>query len=1330
MKRLCLILCLFIGMSVYPAIASEILSVRRLNVGNGLSYNTATCCLQDSYGFIWIGTENGLNRYDGYNNRIYRSNSNHKYSLGNSHIKTLAELNQELWIGTENGIYIYRHTSDDFSHFDVPTQFGVIISSEIRKIVKTRNGLMWIATIGQGLFIYNPQTGTMKQDCVRNSFINDICEDEDGRVYVLSRQKGLMIYDEEGNRKPADPSLTEFTEGSGINFLQCIGGNLWFNQGNKLFCYQKLLGNTEVYGTSEKRLGTILCLVKYREKSLLVGTDKGIFALQLPQSTFEEINLPTGFLNIKQPHINDLMCDNEGNIWIMTNYNGVEIINNQLKRFEAYSIPATNTQPETDRKEVRAFYEDPQKKIWLGTSEGLWIFDPATKKFSEYPFENMPKHRLDICSLLPNKEELWIGTYKEGIYRLNIHTGKWKNYRYSQQMPHTIPSNDVLSLYQGHNGTIYVGTSIGLCRYRAETDNFLPIIQVGAMTAVTDILEDSQQHLWIATSNSGVFRMTTPKTGGTIWKHYKKVNQDSTSIISNSITNLFEDKNNQIWFGTNESGICHFSEANGHFSDLLPDNSTPLNGNMACAIRQDRYGDLWISSNNGIYRISPNNQKRIRQFTINDGLQSNQFLPKASLLSSDHKLYFGGINGFNILTPEDIKNNPHIPPVYIMEIDFPHINSQERNDNIGKALYTQKEIRLPYEYNTFSLRFAALSYEDPSNNQYSYRLKGVDKKWITNNSNHSASYTHLPPGEYEFQVKGANNDDVWNEQTTSLRIVITPPYWLSTPAYIAYVLLFLLIIGYVTYRWRLHIKRKYNQMMEEFRTTQEKEIYKQKISFFINLVHEIRTPLSLICLPLEKLRNEKTEDHGRHLSLIEKNVNYLLEITNQLLDFQKIENKQMKLNLKRHNVKTIINDLAEQFKDAASLKNLKLIVNLPAHEVEGMIDSDIVRKIIVNLMSNALKYATSTIELTLEETPGQITIHVDNDGPEIPEGQEEKIFQIFYQLPDHKKQMPGTGIGLAFSKSLAKTHQGTLSVQNLPTGGCSFTLSLPLGKSITETAEQAFMEKEESVADMNLPEEKRQTVLIVEDNIELQNEIREALGQWYKVYTANNGKEALEKLEMNDTTDVIVSDVMMPEMDGIEMCRHIKTNLAYSHIPVILLTAKTNLESKTEGMENGAEVYMEKPFSIRQLHSQIENLLKLRMAFHDLMLQSAGTAHQPPLSEYILSECDINFMKEVDATLTKNLDEESFSVDHLADAMNMSRTNFYRKVKTLTGMAPNVYIKNFRLNQAAELLAQNMRINEVMLRVGFIAPSYFAKCFKAKFGKLPKEYQNTLGKQE
>ena len=1329
MKRLFLILYFLVGISIYSTFASEILSIRRLNVENGLSYNTAICCLQDSYGFIWIGTENGLNRYDGYNNRIYRSDSNHKYSLGNSHIKTLAELNKELWIGTENGIYIYRHISDDFSHFDTATQFGVIISSEIRKILRTHNGLMWIATTGQGLFIYNPETKTMKQDCVWNSFITDICEDEDGRVYVLSRQKGLMIYDEDGNRKPVDTPLDEISKDTGISFLQCIGGNLWFNQGDKLYCYQKLLGNIEVYETNKKRFGTIFCLIKYGEKSLLVGTDKGIFSLQLPQRTFEEINLPTSFLNIKQPHINALMCDNEGNCWIMTNYNGVEIINNQLKRFEFYTIPATNAQLETERIEIRAFYEDSLKKIWLGTAKGLWKFDPITKNLKEYQFENMPQHQPDICCLLPNKEELWIGTYKEGIYRLNMNTGKWKNYRHSQQTPHTIPSNDVLSLYQGYNGTIYVGTNIGLCRYRAEADNFLPIIQVGAMTAVTDILEDSHQHLWIATSNNGIFRMRQLNTESTVWNHYKKTNQDTNSIISNSITSLFEDKDAQMWFGTNESGVCRFSKATEHFSVLLPNSQTPFTGNMACAIRQDRSGDLWISSNNGIFQIPQDNRKNIRQFTMNDGLQSNQFLPKASLLSSDNKLYFGGINGFNILSPENIKNNPYIPPVYIMEIDFPHINNKEEI-YLNNALYMQKEIRLPYEYNTFSLRFVALSYEEPLQNQYNYRLKGIDKKWITNTSNNSASYTHLPPGEYEFQVKGANNDGLWNERTALLRIVITPPWWLSISAYIAYALIFFLIIAYVTYRWRLHIKRKYNQMMEDFRTTQEKEIYKQKISFFINLVHEIRTPLSLICLPLEKLRNGKTEEHDKHLTLIEKNVNYLLEITNQLLDFQKIENKKMRLNLKKHDINTLIKDIAEQFKDAASIKGLTLSVSLPAFEVKAMVDNDIIRKIIVNLMSNALKYATSIINLNLEKSAGCIVIRVNNDGPQIPEEQQEKIFQIFYQIPNNKKQTPGTGIGLAFSKSLAESHQGTLSVENLPTGGCSFILSLPLRKA-TESLPEMKSTKSEGL-EPNIPqtENKRHTVLIVEDNIELQNEIHEALKQWYKVYTANNGKEALEKLETNDIIDIIISDVMMPEMDGIEMCQHIKTNLTYSHIPIILLTAKTNLESKIEGMENGAEVYMEKPFSIKQLYNQIENLLKLRMAFHELMLRSAGTTHEVPLSEYILSECDITFMKEVDTVLTKHLDEESFSVDNLADAMNMSRTNFYRKVKMLTGMAPNIYIKNFRLNQASELLAQNMRINEVMLRVGFMAPSYFAKCFKAKFGKLPKEYQNTISRQE
>ncbi len=572
---------------------------------------------------------------------------------------------------------------------------------------------------------------------------------------------------------------------------------------------------------------------------------------------------------------------------------------------------------------------------------------------------------------------------------------------------------------------------------------------------------------------------------------------------------------------------------------------------------------------------------------------------------------------------------------------------------------------------------------------------------------------------------------MWNDRTASLRIIITPPWWLSIPAYITYALALFFIIGYITYRWRMHVKRKYHQMMEDFRITQDKEIYKQKISFFINLVHEIRTPLSLICLPLEKLRDGKIEEHGKHLTLIEKNVSYLLEITNQLLDFQKIENKKMKLDLKRHDINAIIKDIAEQFKDAASIKGLELSVSLPAPEMEAIVDNDIIRKIMVNLMSNALKYAASMIELSLKESDGHIVICVSNDGPRIPEGQKEKIFQIFYQIPDDKKQMPGTGIGLAFSKSLAESHQGTLSVENLPSSGCSFILSLPLKRATEKLPEtESHPESEGFEPDLPQTKNKRHTVLIVEDNIELQNEIREALEQWYKVYTAGNGKEALEKLETNDATDVIVSDVMMPEMDGIEMCRHIKTNLTYSHIPIILLTAKTNLESKTEGMENGAEVYMEKPFSIKQLHNQIENLLKLRLAFHELMLRSAGTTHETPISEYIQSECDITFMKEVDTALTKHLDEESFSVDNLADAMNMSRTNFYRKLKMLTGMAPNIYIKNFRLNQAAELLAQNMRINEVMLRVGFMAPSYFAKCFKAKFGKLPKEYQNTINKQE
>ena len=460
---------------------------------------------------------------------------------------------------------------------------------------------------------------------------------------------------------------------------------------------------------------------------------------------------------------------------------------------------------------------------------------------------------------------------------------------------------------------------------------------------------------------------------------------------------------------------------------------------------------------------------------------------------------------------------------------------------------------------------------------------------------------------------------------------------------------------------------------------------------------------------------------------MDKNVNYLLGITNELLDFQKMESGTLHLNLKKSDIKELVSDVYNQFTSPAELKGIDLQLTVPEQELVSTVDRDKLSKILVNLMGNAIKYAHARIDLKLLVTDGGYEIQVNDDGPGIPNEQKQKIFEAFYQLPDDKVATAvGTGIGLAFAKSLAEAHHGTLSLENRMEGGSSFILSLPLETVVTESIPNEFAEMQMiDVEGKKMPDSefgnKRFIVLLVEDNVELLNLTRESLSDWFKVFSACNGKEALEILS-RESIDVIVSDIMMPEMNGLELCNYIKSDLVYSHIPVILLTAKTTLDSKAEGFENGADAYIEKPFSIKQLHKQIENLLKLRLAFHKLMINLSGSPTSS-LADFALSQKDVEFIERVNTILSELLADESCSIDLLAEQMNMSRSNFSRKIKALSGMPPHDYIKNFRLNKSTELIMSGIRIAEVAEQLGFTTSSYFAKCFKEKFGVLPKDYK-------
>lgn len=1308
--------------------ASPYFSFKKYQVEDGLSHNTVWCAMQDSYGFIWLGTSDGLNRYDGRGNKVYRNVLNDKFSLENNFVEALLEVEGNLWVGTNSGLYVYDRSTDRFSYFDKTTQYGVSISSEIKKIVRARNGFLWIATLGQGLFIYDPKTDILTQNSVQTSFIWDICPGGDQKkIYISSLQEGLLCFDENGKYLQSyDISLDANAHDSyKVNCIQNIGTEIWIGAGSNLLSrLNEETGVIENYSASAQNFGAVRCILNYSDKELLVGTDNGLYLFDRYTNTFQRADNPADPRSLSDQTVNGLMWDAEGALWVLTNLGGINYMSKQTKRFDYYSPAYLSGLPGAGEV-VGPFCENKDKNVWIGTQKGLYFFNSTTRELSEYPVGDKKK-KYDIRSLLLDGDNLWLGTYSEGIRVLNLRTGAVKAYTHSRGFPNTICSNDVLTLCKDRKGDIFVGTSWGLCQYNAADDNFLTITSVGSMISVVDIYEDKGNNLWIATSNSGVFSYNTLNRH---WKHFQHEREDSTTITSNSVITLFEDVNGTMWFGTNGGGLCSYEPETKTFIDFDSHN-TLLPNKVIYSIEQDHTGDFWISSNAGIFRINPVTKSDFRQFTINDGLQGNQFIVRSSLKSSQGKLYFGGINGFNVFQPERFVDNTYIPPVYVTDIRLPYqTDEQEVNKllKLRKPLYLADKITLSYQNNSFSIRFVALSFEDPARNRYSYILNGVDKEWITNSENNTASYTNLPPGEYKFEVRGSNNDHQWNDKTTIVTVIITPPWWQSTIAYVVYVLLLLGLIALLAWRWNLQVKRKYKRRMEKYQIVKEQEVYKSKISFFINLVHEIRTPLSLIRLPLEKLMDREHDGKDdRYLSVIDKNVNYLLGITNELLDFQKMESGVLHLNLKNTDIKELVREVYNQFVGPAELKGLELLLTMPDNELVSMVDRDKLSKILVNLVGNAIKYAHSRIDLKLMLTESGYEIKVIDDGPGVPKEQREKVFEAFYQLPDDKVAASlGTGIGLAFAKSLAEAHDGGLRLEDSITDGTTFVLYLPLKRRETEkTIDLVEVSSGETEASDNVSSTfagKKFTVLLVEDNVELLNLTRESLVEWFRVLKASNGREALEVLA-KESVDIIVSDVMMPEMDGLELCCKVKSNIDYSHIPVVLLTAKTTLESKVEGLECGADVYVEKPFSVKQLRMQIENLLKLRQSFHKLMVSLAGESVAVSTTEFAMSQKDCEFIAKIQGVIAEQLADENFSIDLLAEQMNMSRSNFYRKIKALSGMSPNDYLKTLRMNKAAELIMSGTRISEVSAQVGFTSSSYFAKCFKAQYGVLPKEY--------
>lgn len=1042
---------------------------------------------------------------------------------------------------------------------------------------------------------------------------------------------------------------------------------------------------------------------------------------------FSRIDDPANPKSLSDQSVYDIVRDREGGFWVSTYFGGINYIPLNLKPFEHY-FPL-NQPGSISGKAISRFCEDDDGNIWIGTEDaGLNFFNAQTLQTESYqpPGDRNSISYHSIHALLLDNGKLWIGTFSRGIDVFDLKRKTFRNYQHRRYDQRSVCNNTINILFKNSNDVIYVGTDWGLSQYDRISDSFSMVEEIGPHVHVFDILEDSLGFMWFATYNAGVFRFDKHHNE---WKHFMHSPEDPFSLCGNSVISLFEDADHTVWLGTEGGGLCSFNRSTGNFIPFDPDGKL-LPNQVINAIQQDEFGNLWISTNAGLVQINTKNTKNKRVFTKADGLQSNQFNFRSSLKARDGKMYFGGINGFNAFYPKDFSENGFIPKVRIS--DFRIFSKQVRVGENGSPLfepvYVQKDITLRHDMNTFSFTFVSLSYQAPEKNQYAFFMEGVDKGWnLLDNGSNTAYYTNLPPGNYTFMVKGSNNDGLWNQEEAVVAIRILPPIWKSRWAFMFYLSV---VVGLVVWYYNLRTRRLMllqNERLRVFQEQKEKESYLSKINFFTNLAHEIRTPLTLIKLPLERIIN-LAEENSRtkgYLSTIERNTDYLLSLINQLLDFRKTEEVEFKLRISSHNISGLLRYLYLRFKHTAEISNICLNLNLPAADFISGVDSEAFTKIISNLLSNALKYAHSAVEIKLEVTDHSFDVRICDDGKGIKQEEKHKIFEAFYQS-DHSKS--GTGIGLAFAKVLAEKHQGSLTHDDNPSGGSIFILRLsrlvangpyiPDQKNEIIAIDPKYVPEHFTTEVKNVKSEPLMKLLLVEDNPELLKLTSDYFSDFYEIHLALNGKDALALLSEH-AFDIVVSDLMMPEMDGYQLCESIKSDARYCHIPFVLLTAKTNVEAKIRGLEYGSDAYMEKPFSLEHLHTQISNLLSSRQKLRELFASSPLF----PIDEMVVSQKDKEFIEQLNTKIEERMADVSFSIDTLAENMNMSRSNFYRKLKSISGMSPNDYLKIIRLKRAAELLLkQDYRINEVYEQTGFNSSSYFAKCFKEQFGMLPREF--------
>jgi signal transduction histidine kinase/DNA-binding response OmpR family regulator len=1056
--------------------------------------------------------------------------------------------------------------------------------------------------------------------------------------------------------------------------------------------------------------------LKKGNDELWIGCESGVYIYNLKQHTYQNLKKNYGDpYSLSDNAIYSLVLDKEQGVWMGTYFGGVNYYPKPFTPVNRY-FPKVG-ENSISGNAVREIEKDDYGNLWIGTEDaGLNKLNLKTGKFLSYSTAQGLSH-YNIHGLLARGNELWIGTFEHGLDIMDIPSGKIiKHYGQGRG---GLKSDFIFYIYESKAHDIYVLTSSGIHKYIEKTDTFELMDGFPEMYHYTYLIEDHAGVLWAGTYWDGLYYYN-PKTRKKGFYRFEQKNK--ASISCNEINGIFEDSRHHLWV-TTENGL-NVLEANGKgFKRYTKADGFP--SNVTYAMLEDKSHKLWISSSNGLVQFNPEN-KSIKVLSKSNGLLSDQFNYCSGFQDANGEMYFGSVKGLISLNPASFTRNTFNPPLYITDI---FINNKDvpvgkEDSPLQKSIIFSDAITLDNHQSTFKLEFASLSFTSTEKTEYWYKMEGLNDNWVALGKNHEVNFTELPAGDYVFKVKALNNSGEWSKEYGVLAVTVLPPFYAGKIAYTLYFII-LVIMGYFSLRYyHRYTRGKNNLRIRQLENDMEREIYQAKIEFFTNVAHEIRTPLTLIKSPLEKLIRQKykSPDIPKNLGIMEKNTSRLLNLVNELLDFRKAEMKHIRLSFVEVNVSEVVAETHERFSQMIQDKNLGFEMNMPREDVFAFADEEALRKVLSNLFGNAIKYSRNIVKVALVADDVSFEVTVKNDGQLIPPDFQKRIFEPFFRLPADE-QSTGTGIGLSLAHSLAQLHNGSLYIDGNETVLNAFVLSLPIHQDEEYKSLKASTTPPENSANGGTATFDKQAplILVVEDNKELADFIFSELSEWYNVILARNGEEALKVIAKHEI-QLVISDVMMPVKNGIELCKEIKKTEKTSHIPVILLTAKSALNAKIEGLESGADAYITKPFSIDYLLVQITNLIENRKNILG-HFSSSPLAHLKSLAS---SGIENTFLTRLDKLIQDNLKDQDLSVDKIADYMNMSRSTLYRNIREISNLSPNELINLSRLKKAAHLIkTTNMKIYEVAETVGYKSQTSFGRNFQKHFGMTPTEFEKS-----